>query len=530
MMRSANRLLAFLLLAASLIAALLLVFPALCKAAVSPEDVIVIYNRNSAQSREVAEYYAARRNVPERNMTGIDVPDSESISRDLFNSRVLPIVRSAAARLSEFGRKPVLLLVYGTPLRIGAGEEDGDAELHELARGRSAGLAGLVTALAARLERLEGVADGGGTKDVPALIARAEKAVTGSIGLLSGAKAQPRESYEAGSIVFRLVGAVNIAGNIMRQTGVKADDLKGDNLVKWASALQVASETALFRGVTHGNVDEKASAVRVGYGLLGELRFWHDLANPIEIASMTSASLDSELSVALSGAHRTGGWLANPFNLQFDRNAGILFAREDAVMAARLDGPTPEIAKRLVDDALWAEENGLDGKLYIDAKSEGKDDNYDARLRRLAGMVREKGTMPVVMDTKEALFAPDCCPDAALYVGWYSLGKYISSFGWKRGAVGFHVASAEAQTLRDKSSTVWCKRMLEEGVAATLGPVQEPYLQAFPQPDVFFPLLMSGKLTLVEAYYRSAPFMSWRMTLIGDPLYTPFRKNPVISQ
>jgi uncharacterized protein (TIGR03790 family) len=507
--------------ASARVLALLFAFPAACIGAVTAADIVIVYNLNSPESREVAEYYATRRNVPGGNLTGIDVPDAESISREMFDKRVSPPVRAAASNLRKNGHAPVILLVYGTPLRMEESDEAGNGELKKIAQRKAGELSPLVRELSLRLEDLDGATGQGGASDVPAIISRAEKAVVASNRLLSGAGA----NLEAGSIVYRLVGPANIARYMIQQAGKKADELKDDNLVKLALALQAEMDASSFRGGTLENAQNRASAARAGYGLLGELRFWHDLSNPIEIASMTSASLDSELSVALSGAHRTGGWLANPFNAQFDRNPGVAFAREDAVMAARLDGPTPEIAKRLVDDALWAEENGLDGKFYIDAKSEGKDDNYDARLRRLADMVREKGTRPVVMDSKEALFAPDCCPDAALYVGWYSLGKYVDSFGWKRGAVGFHIASAEAQTLRDKSSTVWCKRMLEEGMAATLGPVQEPYLQAFPPPDLFFPLLMSGKLTLVEAYYRSAPFMSWRMTLIGDPLYTPFLKK-----
>ena len=46
--------------------------------------------------------------------------------------------------------------------------------------------------------------------------------------------------------------------------------------------------------------------------------------------------------------------------------------------------------------------------------------------------------------------------------------------------MGYHIASYECETLKKEGSTVWCKRMLEEGVAATLGPVAEPYVQAFP--------------------------------------------------
>jgi uncharacterized protein (TIGR03790 family) len=63
--------------------------------------------------------------------------------------------------------------------------------------------------------------------------------------------------------------------------------------------------------------------------------------------------------------------------------------------------------------------------------------------------------------------------------------------------------------------------MLTHGVTATLGPVAEPYLSAFPNPKEFLLELLDGK-TLVEAFFRTQPFCSWQMLLIGDPLYTPF--------
>jgi uncharacterized protein (TIGR03790 family) len=65
--------------------------------------------------------------------------------------------------------------------------------------------------------------------------------------------------------------------------------------------------------------------------------------------------------------------------------------------------------------------------------------------------------------------------------------------------------------------------MLEEGVAATIGPVYEPYVQAFPLPDLFFSKLTEGYLTLGEVYLISLPFLSWQMVLVGDPLYLPFK-------
>jgi uncharacterized protein (TIGR03790 family) len=64
--------------------------------------------------------------------------------------------------------------------------------------------------------------------------------------------------------------------------------------------------------------------------------------------------------------------------------------------------------------------------------------------------------------------------------------------------------------------------MIEEGVCATVGPVAEPYVQAFPMPEVFFGFLSEGILSLAECYMVSLPFLSWKMVLIGDPLYHPF--------
>ena len=72
--------------------------------------------------------------------------------------------------------------------------------------------------------------------------------------------------------------------------------------------------------------------------------------------------------------------------------------------------------------------------------------------------------------------------------------------------------------------------MLEDGVAATIGPVGEPYLQAFPVPEIFFSYLIDGYLSLAECYLLSLPYLSWQMVLVGDPLYRPFKYRTVTGQ
>ena len=67
--------------------------------------------------------------------------------------------------------------------------------------------------------------------------------------------------------------------------------------------------------------------------------------------------------------------------------------------------------------------------------------------------------------------------------------------------------------------------MIEKGIAATIGPVAEPYVQGFPLPEIFFTLLTDGYYTLAESYLVALPFLSWKMVLIGDPLYRPFKNR-----
>lgn len=242
-------------------------------------------------------------------------------------------------------------------------------------------------------------------------------------------------------------------------------------------------------------------------------------------------SVDSEIALVMEDNHVLEGWLPNKYFVGFK-------GKETAAMphrvlpVCRLDGPTEETVYRIIDDSIYAEKHGLKGKAYFDARWPDKDAKersayrmYDRAIHNTARIVQGSRKMPVVVDDRETLFTPGEAANAALYCGWYSLGKYVDAFTWSRGAVGYHVASSECTTLRKPGSTVWCKKMLEKGVAATLGPVSEPYLQAFPAPEVFFGCLLEGG-SLVECYTISNPFWSWQMVLIGDPLYRPFRPSP----
>ncbi|MDD5459374.1 MAG: TIGR03790 family protein [Phycisphaerae bacterium] len=240
----------------------------------------------------------------------------------------------------------------------------------------------------------------------------------------------------------------------------------------------------------------------------------------------TGASVDSELSLVRFGDYELYRWQPNRLSDPFAVDNSTL-------MVSRLDAPTAQIVVGLIDKALRAERDGLNGFAYIDSRGIAEDGNpysfghYDESMRQLAGLVTLRTKLTVVEEKTTTLFSEGKCPQTAIYCGWYSLKKYIDSFEFIDGAIGYHIASFEAVHLHDPNSTEWCPSMLQKGVTATIGSVAEPYLHAFPEPRRFFLALFNG-WTLAEAFYQTKPFNSWQMLLIGDPLYRPF--DPYVAR
>jgi uncharacterized protein (TIGR03790 family) len=208
------------------------------------------------------------------------------------------------------------------------------------------------------------------------------------------------------------------------------------------------------------------------------------------------------------------------------------------MMVVRLDGPSPEVVRRIIDDSIAAERDGLNGKIILDSwnkplkRPDGSIDGYgryDETIRRLREIVSRQSALPVLFEQTDQLVAEKSQSDIALYCGWYDPNRVVIPGTFARGAVGFHIASYTAVSVRGLGGGLWAPELLNAGAAATLGPVSEPYLAAFPDAHEFFPLLMSGKLTLAECYWATTPMVSWKLLFIGDPLYRPFAAKPALD-
>src|SRR5262249_30472950 len=229
-------------------------------------------------------------------------------------------------------------------------------------------------------------------------------------------------------------------------------------------------------------------------------------------------------------------WVVNPLHHQFpERNRAGL---PPVVMTCRLDGPGAGVVKRMIDDSVAVESKGLSGKVYVDARGIKYDQpedvtgtgygGYEESMREMAELLSKEGMMSLVLDNTPRLFFQGECNDCAIYCGWYSVNKFVDCCKFVPGAVAWHLASFEAVSLRNPQ-TQWCGNLLRHGAAATIGPVAEPYSVGFPRPAEFFGFLATGEYTLVECYARTQYFASWRMVLVGDPLYNPFATTPKLT-
>jgi uncharacterized protein (TIGR03790 family) len=238
------------------------------------------------------------------------------------------------------------------------------------------------------------------------------------------------------------------------------------------------------------------------------------------------ASVDADLA-CLPQAEQVPMWtgaLNNPFYRA--TNAAILHPTNGILLVTRLDGPSADIARGLVDKALAAETNGLWGRAYIDARgiTNGNYKLGDDWIKLCARITRQEG-YDTELDTNEKTFSASFpLSHVALYVGWYdwhASGPFTRpTVEFMPGAFAYHLHSFSANTIRSTTEN-WVGPLLAKGATATLGCVDEPYLGGTPDVGTFMSRWLGGPFTFGEAAYAAQASLSWQTIAVGDPLYNP---------
>lgn len=496
-------------------------------AAVTANDLVLVVNKQQPEGRRLAELYAKTRGVPEGRIIELDIPDTVDIAREFYESSIADPIRQQLEARHLREQAKCLVLFYGMPLRI----RDRDAtpqERTEVSTVIDPMIATLTKRLHDALGKFHSIASsldpGFKVEEAPLttdqLRDRLVAANQACIQLLAKVSDEARRvelAKEVRSAQLLLGTMPPLPGLSTTKPATMPSQKEVD---AWMSKVGDPSSRQQVRQTLYfaDNVYQMLVGLEIQKRSL--------------TVKETEASVDSELSCLFLGNYDRARWLINTFH----HRAPDTDAKGLMIRTARIDGPNPQIAQRTFENAVRVEEEGLSGDLVLDARglrgnatTQGSYEYYDRSIRSAAMLAAGTDRLSTVFDYNPTLLPDGSSERAAIYVGWYQVRKYAPTVKLVPGSIAMHVASLELISLRSPNETGWCRGLMLDGADVTCGAVGEPYLLAFPPADEFLGLLLTGRVTLAEAYWATIPVTSWKMILIGDPLYRPFRKAPVVA-
>lgn len=534
---------------AAVIAVLLSGWAAAPAQALHPGDLLLVCNAELPVSCELAEYYARVRSVPAAQICRVRLDSRpEEISAASFQLRLRDPIRTFLKERGLADKVRCLVTFYGLPIRVGPIE--GTLQDKQLLADLERQAVDALDALEKAIARMDGLGKTQGrrlaarkpTLQDQASIVRDYSRVRRETQERLQPKATSPEGIRDFQTFVQIMREIEGSASIIEQIQVVGGQPGDESRRKLEAARQEvrAADERIIREVARSVTDPGRSELRE---LARQYRGWLGLLQVLDgdiqrlRTDETGASVDSELSMLWYDDYPRWRWVLSALAwthraAQTQRQLSSPVPTTPMLMVSRLDASRPAVVQRMIDDALAAEKQGLVGKVYLDARGIYKQDQtgqYDASLRDLELLLKRSTPLSVTLDNKAEVFERGACRNTMLYCGWYNLRKYVDSFTFVPGAVAVHIASFEAVSLKAPAEQGWCTNLLDAGAAATIGPVAEPYLHAFPLPREFFGLLLTGRFTLAECYAYTNTLNSWMMMLLGDPLYRPFAARPLLA-
>jgi uncharacterized protein (TIGR03790 family) len=526
--------------------------------ALDASEIALIVNSNEPQGKELAQFYAQARHIPDNRILELSLPTSEEMSFEQYEDTVVPQVREFLRTGHLEQQVKCFVTFYGVPIRIAARVLTLEQSREQ--SGLRQELLKAVPHVAAPVQELEKLAAqlnpdfnpkiGGSFDEMTQRAEAAIKEIIEQIRTVSDARRRTEILGGLYAAMQPLIGQPAQINRVAIDEALKAvpstsstdpttkpatkpvnttelQAIKDDyqNALKTAAVLEQRRFDPRARG-------ELRLLVFKHFGAFAYVHLLQDQVGYLETKD-TGAAFDNELSLVHWTAYPRTGWWDNPLYYASKRQRGHI-----TYMVMRLDAPQPAQVKDIITASIQAETDGLKGKVVIDSRgiqlghekeAEAGLASYDQALRDLADLISTHTKLELLADDKPEVLPANSADNVALYCGWYSLRSYIHECKFNPGAVAYHIASYEMISLHDPNETGWVAGLLKDGVAATVGPVSEPRLGGFPKPDEFFPLLLTGKLTLAEIYWKTTRMTSWMMDAIGDPLYTPYKNNPALA-
>ncbi|MCG3178973.1 MAG: hypothetical protein BIFFINMI_01303 [Phycisphaerae bacterium] len=512
--------------------------------ALTPDEIVMVIRRGDPDGARLSRYYSDARNVPRTQIIALDLPATNEISWSVYETRVIKPIRTELTRRKLDESTRCLLILGRVPLGISP-DPATTSEEHETKMLKDAVRSGTLEFFqqAWRVEQLARAQMPGRPPDKLdkdhnnfwTIREWYQDSRDRAIQVIEPLPADKRDPLMQRLNAIRLA----VEGIKARQREEPKDLLAKDykqQLEQWKKDQeQIAAAEAEARKSAggHGPASMRDARRRMQYdkfGLQGAMQQAFDDINELT-SSVRASALDSELAMLWQDNYRQFHVHGNPL-----RGSAIDAKPEKdkpraGVMVCRLDGPDIAQLMRMVDDGLMTEKvgKGVAGKFCIDTRGlpkEDRDYRYDEMLLNAADWTGRPAAMTMVKDTSILVMPATKANPIGFYAGWGGADAFPSDYQCATGAVTLSLNPQAAGELFKADSTRWTNGWLKVGAAATVGAVLQADPYSFPNATEFAKALLVDGRPLAEAYWMTTPFASWRVILIGDPLYKPAARAP----
>ncbi|MBC8101017.1 MAG: TIGR03790 family protein [Cytophagales bacterium] len=227
-------------------------------------------------------------------------------------------------------------------------------------------------------------------------------------------------------------------------------------------------------------------------------------------------SVDSVLATCLLSAHPTEKALSPVVGLEgrFTRQ------QYEMLLVTRLDGPTVEDAKKLVDSSLASQP--VCGPFYLR-------DSFSMGMADASAILAGRGfLMEWVRGFNNPKF-PRYAGSGGPFMGHWGAGPHDTQYTeatyramrFFPGAICDLTWSFSAAGLRDWGSEGTICAMTRQGAAGVQGYVSEPYTDDISRPEIVLDRYTRG-FTLAESFYAGTTYVHWKSLVLGDPICAPY--------
>ncbi len=455
-------------------------------AQLTAERVVVVAAANNAESREVAEAYCQFRSFPVDRIVEVEFPAGVTLSRAIWEDQLRGQIATKVQAIDPEQKVSDVVLVYGTPLAVAAWEDDRELKQWETyyQKAMDDGVLRLNNALKV-LGQLGGQEPA--AVQLPINLAELRTIFQQQIELAQKTTAgkpadeQPPLMAQLQNQVQAVAGLFPFMNSLQQQIQAGADDNAAaiqNQLQYLRGRSEVLTQTIQYLEKMPASFEREATMIALleqGGGLLDVLTW---LQRQMDLVQMNDsmASLDSELALLFWGDYRRIGAVPNFLNPAFDgsplRNA------YRTLRISRIDGPSAAVAKQLIERTRAAESvTDFQGNAFLDLRGIQSGDpmlvQTENWLKAVGEQLKAVDGLKVEVESTAKLFQSGQCPDTLIYLGWYSLGKYIDSCTFKPGAIAYHLVPGDALRLRDAEQQGWCRSLLEAGATRVIGSVGE---------------------------------------------------------